>query len=149
MTADDPLVLRLERTIAAPRGVVYTALTDPEGLRRWWGPRGFTVPSVELDLEVGGRYRIAMQPPDGDLFHLSGEFRQVEPPFRLAYSFRWDPPHPDDRETVVTLSLEERGAETQLRLTHCGFSTGERYALHRAGWTESFERLEQALGATE
>jgi uncharacterized protein YndB with AHSA1/START domain len=82
---------------------------------------------------------------DGDPFHPSGEFREVEPGVRLTYTFRWDPPHPDDRETVVTLSLEDRGANTELRLTQGDFSTKERYALHEAGWTESFERLGRLL----
>jgi uncharacterized protein YndB with AHSA1/START domain len=139
------LALRLERTFPAPRAVVYGALTDPEELAEWWGPRGFTVPSVAFDPQVGGGYRIAMQPPDGDVFHLSGEFRDVQPPARLAYSFRWDPPGPDDRETVVILSLEDRGDETKVRLTQGEFATEERYALHEAGWTESFDRLEQML----
>ena len=140
------LVLRLERRVSAPRAAVYRALTDPEQLVEWWGPRGFIAPSVKFDPQVGSGYRIAMQPPDGDLFHLSGEFREVEPPARLAYTFRWDPPHPDDRETVVTLALGDRGEETEVRLAHGEFATAERYALHEAGWTESFERLEQLLG---
>ena len=140
------LVLRLERRVSAPRAAVYRALTDPEQLAEWWGPRGFIAPSVKFDPQVGGGYRIAMQPPDGDLFHLSGEFREVEPPAHLAYTFRWDPPHPDDRETVVSLALGDRGEETEVRLAHGEFATAERYALHEAGWTESFERLEQLLG---
>ena len=86
-----------------------------------------------------------MQPPDGDLFNLSGEFRDVEPPGSLAYTFRWDPPHSDDRETVVTLTLEDRGEETQICLAQGVFATVERYALHEAGWIESFERLQELL----
>ena len=97
------------------------------------GPHGFTAPSVEFDARVGKAYRIAMQPPDGDLFHLSGEFRDVEPPARLAYTFNWTPAHPDDRETAVTLLLEDRGEETVIRLTQGEFATRERYELHRAG----------------
>jgi uncharacterized protein YndB with AHSA1/START domain len=139
------LVLSLERTLHAPRAAVYRALTTPEELGKWWGPQGFTAPSIEFDPQVGGGYRIAMQPPDGDLFQLSGEFEHVEPPARLAYTFRWDPPHPDDRETLVTLSFEERGEATAVRLTQAGFATLERRALHDAGWTESFERLGQLL----
>ena len=126
MTASRTLVLRLERTLPAPRATVYRALTDPWELRRWWGPQGFTAPSVELDARVGKAYRIAMQPPDGDRFHLSGEFRDVEPPARLAYTFNWTPAHPDDRETTVTLLLEDRGEETVIRLTHGEFATRER-----------------------
>jgi uncharacterized protein YndB with AHSA1/START domain len=141
VTVGHGLVLRLERTMPAPRAVVYRALTDPEELAKWWGPRGFTAPSVEFDPRVGGSYRIAMQPPDGDLFHLSGEFREVDPPARLAYTFRWDPPDPDDRETLATLSLRDRGERTELLLTQGEFATEERRALHEGGWTDAFERL--------
>jgi uncharacterized protein YndB with AHSA1/START domain len=145
MTACDGLVLRMKRVLPAPRAVVYGALADPEELARWWGPRGFTAPSVEFHPQVGGSYRIAMQPPDGDLFHLSGAFREVDPPARLAYTFRWDPPDPDDRETVVTLSLQDQGEQTGVLLTQGDFATAERRALHEGGWTDSFERLEQLL----
>jgi uncharacterized protein YndB with AHSA1/START domain len=145
MRTDQRLVLHLEWALPASSAATYRALTDPEQLAEWWGPRGFTVPNVDFNPEVGARYQIKMQPPDGDPFHLSGEFREVEPGVRLTYTFRWDPPHPDDQETVVTLSLEDRGANTELRLTQGDFSTKERYALHEAGWTESFERLGRLL----
>jgi uncharacterized protein YndB with AHSA1/START domain len=145
ITAGDGLVLRLKRLLPAPRAAVYRALTDPGELAKWWGPRGFTAPSLEFDPRVGGSYRIAMQPPDGDLFHLSGEFREVDPPARLAYTFRWDPPDPDDRETVVALSLRERDGGTEVRLSQGAFATEARLALHEAGWTESLEWLEQML----
>jgi uncharacterized protein YndB with AHSA1/START domain len=144
-TAGEALVLRLERRLRAPREAVHSALTNSRQLAKWWGPRGFTAPSVEFEPQVGGGYLIAMQPPEGDLFHLSGEFKEVEPPARLAYTFRWDPPHPDDRETVVTISLEDRGEETEVLLTQGEFATEERHALHEAGWTESLDRLEQLL----
>jgi uncharacterized protein YndB with AHSA1/START domain len=138
-------VLRIVWTLPAPLPVVYGALTDPDKLGKWWGPHGFTASNVEFHPQVGGGYRIAMQPPDGDLFHLEGEFREVEPPVRLAFTFRWDPPHADDRETLATLSLEDRGPETEVQLVQGEFATEERHALHEAGWTESFERLEELL----
>lgn len=141
MTGANGLALRLERSLPAPRAAVYRALTDPEELGEWWGPHGFTAPSVELDPRIGRRYRIAMQPPGGELFHLSGEFREVDAPERLAYTFRWDPPHEDDRETIVTLTLEDGGTETLLRLTQGEFATEERRALHEGGWSESLQRL--------
>jgi uncharacterized protein YndB with AHSA1/START domain len=146
MTPSDGLLLRMTRVLPAQRAQVYGAMSDPQELAKWWGPRGFTVPSVDFDPIVGGSYRIAMQPPEGDLFHLSGEFREVEPPARLAYTFRWEPPDPDDRETVATLSLEERSDETEVRLIQGEFSTEERRDLHEAGWTDCFERLEELLG---
>ena len=136
-TAEDGFVLRIERVLPAPRTAVYRALTDPEELREWWGPRGFTIPEVDFDPEVGGSYRIARQPPEGDVFHLAGNFQAVDAPARLAFSFRWIPPDPDDRETLATLTLEERGRETTIRLVQGEFATEERLALHEAGWNEA------------
>jgi uncharacterized protein YndB with AHSA1/START domain len=146
MTAGDGLVLRLKRILPAPRATVFRALGDPGELAKWWGPRGFTAPSVEFDPRVGGSYRIAMQPPDGDLFYLTGEFREVDPPARLAYTFRWDPADSNDRQTVVTLSLQDRSERTEVLLTQGEFATEERRALHEGGWSDSFGRLEQVLG---
>jgi uncharacterized protein YndB with AHSA1/START domain len=135
------LALHLEGIMPAPPPLVFRALTDPPELAKWWGPHGFTTPRLELDLRVGGRYRIAMQPPEGDLFYLQGDFREVDPPRRLAYTFRWEDPDPDDVETIVTLSLRDLGRSTRLTLDQGAFATEPRRALHEQGWTNSFERL--------
>jgi uncharacterized protein YndB with AHSA1/START domain len=134
------------RLDAAPARV-FTLVTEPDALAEWWGPHGFTTPEIEQDLREGGAYRFTMQPPEGDAFHLSGEFLHVDPPRELAFTFRWDEPDPDDRETVVVLSLEAVGDSTEVSLTHRGFATEERLALHRDGWADSFERLAQVLHA--
>ncbi|HEY7267692.1 MAG TPA: SRPBCC domain-containing protein [Solirubrobacterales bacterium] len=146
MTESDGLWLRMTRILPAPRADVWRALTDPAQLGRWWGPEGFTVPELDFEPRVGGSLRIAMQPPDGERFHLRGEFREVQEPVRLAYTFAWDPPDPDDRETLVTLSLDEVGERTGVRLTQGEFATEERLGLHEGGWTDSFEKLEELLG---
>jgi uncharacterized protein YndB with AHSA1/START domain len=138
-------VLRLERRLSAPREVVYGRLTDPTELARWWGPKGFTVPAIDFEPTVGRSYRISMQPPEGELFYLTGEFLEVEPPATLAFTFRWEPPHEDDRETTATLALEELEHATMLRLTQGDFTTPERHALHEGGWTVSIDRLEELL----
>lgn len=145
MPAADRRVLRLTRVVQAPQGAVYRALTAADVLARWWGPRGFSTPALEFAPQVGGSFWIAMQPPEGALFHLRGEFRQVQPPTRLAYSFSWDPPAPDDRETEVVLELEEHAGATELRLTQGDFATEERRALHETGWSESLDRLAALL----
>src|SRR3954451_3236297 len=97
--------LELRKALAASRERVFGALTQPRALMRWWGPAGFTVPDIDVDLSVGGRYRFKMQPPGGaEPFHLVGEYLAIEFPSRLVYTFRWEEPDPDDRETVVNLS---------------------------------------------
>jgi uncharacterized protein YndB with AHSA1/START domain len=69
MVQPGELALRMKRVLRAPPSAVFRACTEPEELAKWWGPRGFTTSAIELDLRVGGRYRFAMQPPEGDLFH--------------------------------------------------------------------------------
>jgi uncharacterized protein YndB with AHSA1/START domain len=146
MTESDGLWLEMKRVLPASRAQVWTALTDPAELTRWWGPKGFTVSELDFEPRAGESLRIAMQPPEGERFHLHGEFREVDAPSRLAYTFAWDPPDPDDQETLVTLSLEERGDGTEVELTQGEFATEERLALHDGGWSESFEKLEVILG---
>jgi uncharacterized protein YndB with AHSA1/START domain len=82
-----------------------------------------------------------MQPPEGEVFHLSGEFLAVDPPSLLSYSFRWEEPTPDDRETVVTLALRDVDGSTNVVLDHGVFATEERLALHTQGWTDGLVRL--------
>lgn len=147
MAQSSGLVLDMERQLAAPRPAVFRACTDPDQLAKWWGPRGFTAPSVELDLRVGGGYRIAMQPPEGDLFFLSGEFREVDPPDRLVYTFRWEDPDPDDRETVVTMTFRDLGQSTELVVHQEAFATEGRLTLHEEGWTDSLDRLQELISS--
>jgi uncharacterized protein YndB with AHSA1/START domain len=137
--------LHLEVELSAPATAVFEALTDPEQLPQWWGPHHFTTPSIDLDLDVGGRYRFAMQPPEGDLFHLQGEFLEVDGPHRLAYTFRWEEPDEDDVETVVTLSIVDLGASTRLVVDQGIFATEPRRQLHERGWGDSLQRLQAWL----
>jgi len=137
----------MTRVLPATRSVVFEAFSDPNELAKWWGPQGFTSPSMEFDPRVGGTYRIEMQPPEGDSFFLTGEFRELDPPARLAYTFVYDDPDPDDVETVVTLSFRDLGESTGVAFTQGRFKTEARCALHRGGWTDSFDRLEELISA--
>lgn len=65
----------------------------------------------------------------------------LKPASRLAYTFRWEEPDPDDRETVVKLSLTEVGGGTELVLDQGPFRTDARLALHRDGWSDSCDKL--------
>jgi uncharacterized protein YndB with AHSA1/START domain len=135
------LTLRIRRILPASRERVYAAVTEPDKLAKWWGPKGFTCPSIDFDPRVGRCYRIAMQPPDGDVFHLTGEFRAVEPPARLALTFVWEPPDPDDQETLAELTLRDARGGTEVTLVQGPFATQARKQLHEDGWTEGFDRL--------
>jgi uncharacterized protein YndB with AHSA1/START domain len=142
------LVLHLECTLDAAPDVVFRMLTEPAELRKWWGPQGFALPEAEVHARVGGRYRFRMAPPDGEPFHLSGEFLRIDGARRLVYTFNWEEPAPDDRETVVDLTLHPAGDATRLVLSLGTFLTAGRLDLHRQGWTDSFEKLRAVIDGT-
>jgi uncharacterized protein YndB with AHSA1/START domain len=137
--------LHLERTLSASPERVFDAFADPEHLRQWWGPVGFTVASLRYEAAEGADYRIAMRPPEGDLFHIRGSFRAVEQPRRLVFTFNYEEPDPDDRETVVTVTFDPSETGTRLVLDQEPFTTAARWELHREGWTETLARLEHSL----
>jgi uncharacterized protein YndB with AHSA1/START domain len=141
----DELTLRIGRRLAAPRPTVIDAMANPTVLARWWGPAGFTVPRLDYRPAVGTSYRILMAPPQGDSFVLVGEFRQVELPARLVYTFAWEDPDPDDVETLVAMRFDAIESSTDLLVTHGLFRTPARLTLHRTGWNESLDKLEQLL----
>jgi uncharacterized protein YndB with AHSA1/START domain len=141
------LWLHVEVEMSAPAAAVFEALIDPQQLPKWWGPHHFTTPSIDLDLHVGGRFRFAMQPPEGDLFHLQGEFLEIDAPRRLAYTFRWEEPAPDDVDTVATISLLDLGGSTRLMVDQGAFATAPRRELHEHGWSDSLQRLQTWLSS--
>ncbi len=138
------LTLEIQRVLPAAPPPVFEAFSSRE-VPRWWGPEGFTIPSLDFQPRVGESYRIEMQPPEGDSFHLTGEFREVDAPARLAFTFAWEPPDPDDVETLVVLSLRGVGDSTEVTFTQGSFKTEERRELHHNGWTDSFDKLERLL----
>ena len=120
-------------------------LTDPAELVKWWGPQGIALLSADVDPRVGGGYRFVMKPFEDPPFGLFGQFLSVDPAREVSYTFQYEEPTPDDRETVVTLTLEGRGQETAMSLTHGNFATEERLALHRSGWSDSLDRLKTVI----
>jgi uncharacterized protein YndB with AHSA1/START domain len=136
--------LAIKRVLPAGRADVFRAFSAAE-LAKWWGPEGFTVPSLEWSPRVGDRYRIEMQPPEGDPFYLTGEFREVDPPARLGFTFVYEDPDPDDVENLVELSFRDLGESTEVVFAQGPFKTEPRLELHRSGWTDTFDRLERYI----
>jgi uncharacterized protein YndB with AHSA1/START domain len=102
---------------------------------------------VQFDPRVGDGYRIEMQPPEGEPFYLVGEFREVEAPARLVFTFAYEDPDPDDVANLVELSFRDLGESTEIGFTQEPFKTDARRELHRNGWTDSFDKLERLLSA--
>lgn len=142
--------LRLTRRFAASPERVFDAWTNPELLRRWWAAlQGWETALAEVDLRLGGRYRLSMRDPDADAeYTVSGEYLEVRRPERLAYTWTWegDPEIMRGSEgTVVAVELREDGGGTELELTHRGFDDERIRDLHLEGWNGCLDNLEERV----
>ena len=143
-------VLALTRTFPGVEPqAVYDAWTRPELVADWYGPEGFTNEIHEMDVRVGGRYHLTMIAPDGSRYPLRGEFRTLEPPHRLAFSWQWEtlPEAAGDVETLVTVEIRRAGAGSEVTLTHSGFASAEHRDNHRSGWEPALGKLGKTLSA--
>jgi uncharacterized protein YndB with AHSA1/START domain len=139
--------VELIRVIEAPREEVFRAWTEPEQIRRWWGPGAFTCPEAEVDLRPGGSYRLVMAPTEGDAFVLGGTYREVDPPVRLVYTWRWETgPAADGSESLVTVEFREHGTKTELVLTHTEFPASHGPAPYAMGWEGGLDKFEGLFG---
>ena len=139
-------VLVVERVFDAPRSLVFKAWIEPQHLFRWYGPRGFTVPSYTLDPRPGGGWRACMVSPKGDEHWVRGVFREVSEPERL--SFTWAHENADGalgHETLITVTFDDLGERTRLTLRQETFESVEARNDHRDGWTEAIECLAEYL----
>jgi uncharacterized protein YndB with AHSA1/START domain len=142
------VALVVRRTIKAPVARVFEAWTQPEQLRRWWGPRPVTCSDAEVDLRVGGAYRIGNLVPDGHVVWISGEFEVVDPPHRLVYTWHVEgkaPPTPE--RSRVTVRFEPHAAGTEVIVVHERIPTQETRADHEQGWNGCLEGLENFFSA--
>jgi uncharacterized protein YndB with AHSA1/START domain len=137
--------LEVRRVFAAPRDRVFRAWTDVSSLRRWFAPEGLDLPEVEADPREGGAYRVHMRQPDGTSHHASGVYREVDPPNRLVFTWRWAT-DPADYETLVTVDFHQRDEGTEVVLTLEGFSEEKERDGHAEGWTSVLKRLDTVLG---
>ena len=137
----DNHTLEVGRVINAPIERVWQAWTDPAEMKKWYAPEVLITPEAEVDLKVGGAYRIVMEGEDGR--HVAvGTFTAVEAPRKLKFSWKWE--GSPEGETNVTITLEEiEGGKTNVTLTHEGFADEESKDMHEQGWESTFNKLEK------
>ncbi len=139
-------LLTITRIFDAPRALVFKAWTAPERLMRWWGPRGFTMTSCEIDLRPGGAYRFHLRSPEGTEHRTRGVFREIIEPERLVMTRAWvDAEGKPGHETLLTLSLADQGGKTKLTLHQAIFESVTARDLHQGGWSSSLDCLAEYL----
>lgn len=141
-------VLRLQRTFSASRERVFDAWTNPEELKNWFAPSDtYRTPEAEVDLRVGGRYRIRMESADGKAHQVAGVYHEIQVPEKLVFTWGWEFGGMDQEETLVTVEFSEVGENgTEVVLTHERFSSIKARDEHKEGWSGCLERLTKLAG---
>jgi uncharacterized protein YndB with AHSA1/START domain len=140
--------LTITRTFAAPRELVYAAWTRPEHFSVWFGTEAVDVPldTLSMDVRVGGRWQAVMHLPDGNTIDWAGEYTEVDPPQRLAFTMTDNPSSP--AREPVTVVLAEVDGGTEMTLTQTGGNlTEEQYAQTVIGYNGFFDAMEKLLAA--
>lgn len=130
--------LQLRRIYSASREEIFAAWTDPEQMREWLCPAGATISFIEVDLRVGGAYRIDMLSEQATFVH-TGIYQEITPPKRLV--FTWASPNTQHQKTLVTVELIQHGQQTELVLTHEGLPDQESKEMHAMGWRSILDKL--------
>lgn len=128
----------VRRLLPASREEVFDAWLDAEGMGEWMRPGPVSDCAVTLEPYLGGRFRIVMSSPQGEIVN-RGEILVLERPSKLQFSWvssRWN-----NQETLVTLELRQAGAECELILTHERFPSESSSTQLLSGWDEMLRKL--------
>jgi uncharacterized protein YndB with AHSA1/START domain len=147
-----PHEFTITRVFDAPRELVFRAMTDPEQLTRWFGPRGLSTPrsTIDVDLRPGGQWRATMVvDADGTEYPTGGVYREVVEPERLV--FTWVEPGAADphRTALISISLADLGGKTEMTFHQAGPADADsevRAGMHD-GWSQTLDKLAESLVA--
>jgi len=138
------LMLEQSRIIRASRERVYEAWTNPEILKKWFGPTHFVCPNAQLDVREGGSYSIDVKPlPEANSPHgmatAAGTYTKVVPNELLQ--FTWDPTWNPGEVSLVTVTFADARGGTQINIRHERFASEQSRDGHKNGWSGSIEKL--------
>jgi uncharacterized protein YndB with AHSA1/START domain len=141
----------MTRVFDAPRHLVFDAFSDPTLLRQWFGPRGWSLSTCDVDFRVGGRWRFVLRGPDGTEMGMRGQYREIDAPVRTVHSESFDE-YSDAGESIVTSDFVEAGGATTLTATVLYPSREARDAVLAVGMphgaAETYDRLAELLATT-
>ena len=133
------LTLIVRRVIAATPERLFEAWTCPAELRHWWGPESVSCTAAEVDLQVGGRYRIANRLADGTTLWISGAFECIDRPRKLVYTWCVGPGSPPAE--LVTVTFEAHPMGTEVVIVHERIAAAVTRDRHEQGWLGCLDGL--------
>ena len=152
----------ITRVFEAPRDLLWQAWTDPETVKKWWGPKLFTASVIKMDVREGGTYLGCLRGPDGRDYWSGGTYREVVSQERIVaadhfadakgnyvpasyYGMPGDAP----QEQMVAVEFHDLGGKTRMTLHVSGMVPGQMTDMAVAGWNESFDKLAAHLAAAQ
>jgi uncharacterized protein YndB with AHSA1/START domain len=138
--ADDELLIT--RTFDTPAALLFELWSNVDHFTKWMGPEGFDCPEASIDFRVGGKYRGMIRSAQSGDSWFGGEYREIEPPNRLVFTWKWDTGPSGEVETLVTITFRE-GADGRTTMTfhQTPFISVERRDAHIGGWSSLFNKL--------
>jgi uncharacterized protein YndB with AHSA1/START domain len=137
----------MTRVFDAPRDLVFEAHSSCEHMRNWWGPRKYDVIACEIDFRPGGTWRIVHRGPDGEEYPFRGEYREIDRPERIVWTFEFE--GMPGNVSVETLTLEESDGKTTMTATSVYDTVEQRDGMLETGMesgaAETMERLDEYL----
>ena len=131
--------LVVRKSIPARPDRVFEAWTNASELQKWWGTKEIACIGAEIDLRIGGRYRIGNKLPDGTVLWITGEFEEIERPRRLVFTWNTEPE--TKAAERVTVQFEARGSATEVIVTHERIPDPATRERHEYGWRGCLEGL--------
>ncbi len=148
ITTPSDTEIRIERTIDAPRDLVWEAYTDAELLTQWLGPREMSMTVEEYDVRPGGSYRFTHRDAEGNEFVFFGDILEVEEPNRLARTFAWE--GMPGKQSIERAEFEELDdGRTRIVVVSTFDSKEDRDGMLQSGMergvNDSYERLDELV----
>jgi uncharacterized protein YndB with AHSA1/START domain len=137
--ADDELLIT--RTFDAPIGLMFSLWSDINHFQKWMGPEGFDCPEMQMDFRVGGKYRGMIRSKDYGDSWFGGEYREIEAPTRLVFTWKWDTGPSGEVTSLITITFAEHNGQTTMTFHQTPFVNVERRDAHIGGWTSLFNKL--------
>lgn len=149
-----------ERTFNAPNEQVWRVWSDPDSIKQWWGPAGYTAPTISNDLRVGGTFLWAMKSPKGEMFWNTGVYQEVVPNSRIVSTMSFadetgkalpgsKAPVPGRWPDAITVTTEfsESNGKTKVTVKEVGMPLLV-MILSRVAWDQQFDKIAGLLGGT-
>lgn len=132
--------IAFERRIPGSARLFWRLWTEPDHVKRWWGPGDGKTTLCQIDLRIGGAWRIAFTSPSYGDKVLEGTYTALEEPHHLSYTWAWEEDGVSGHRSLVTVSFEDAGPDCILRVHHSGLSP-QQAETHPIGWRSALEAL--------